>query len=224
MKKKAKNILLDLWQQTSPKACALIILSSTLQAFGLYHVHSLSGITEGGSLGLNLLLDYWFAVSPAITNFVFNVICYLLGWKLLGKKFIVNSAFAVVSFSVSYHIFEKFDPLWPQLVHKPLLAALIGALFIGVNTGICVRQNAAICGDDAMAMCVSKVTGWKVQRVYLISDFTVLGLSLTYIPLKRISFSLLTVVLSGQIIGYIQRMDFLEASSYKNTKRNRKRN
>ena len=202
-----KQKIQELFKEITLKSCLIIIISSAVQAFGLYHVHSLSGITEGGSLGLNLLLDYWINITPAITNFVINVICYLLGWKLLGKSFIVNSAFAVVSFSVSYRIIEQFDPLWPQLAQKPLLAALIGALFIGVTTGICVRQNAAICGDDAMAMCVSKLTGWNVQWAYLISDLTVLGLSLTYIPLKRIIFSLLTVVLSGQIIGYVQRLD-----------------
>ena len=205
---KLKQTLIDLFKEVTLKSCLLIIISSALQAFGLYHVHALSGITEGGSLGLNLLLDHWFAITPAITNFVINVICYLLGWRLLGKSFIVNSAFAVVSFSVSYRIIEQFDPLWPQLREMPLLAALIGALFIGITTGVCVRQNAAICGDDAMAMCVSKLTGWNVQWAYLISDLTVLGLSLTYIPLRKIVFSLMTVVLSGQIIGWIQRLDF----------------
>lgn len=202
-----KQKIQELFKEITLKSFLLIVISSSLQAFGLYHVHSLSGITEGGSLGLNLLLDHWFAISPAITNFVINVICYLLGWKMLGKTFIVNSAFAVVSFSVSYRIIEQFDPLWPGLREMPLLAALIGALFIGITTGICVRQNAAICGDDAMAMCVSKLTGWNVQWAYLISDLTVLGLSLTYIPLKRIVFSLMTVILSGQIIGWIQRLD-----------------
>ena len=33
---------------------------------------------------------------------------------------------------------------------------------------------------------------------------TVLLLSLTYIPLRRIAYSLLTVILSGQLIGLIQ--------------------
>ena len=37
------------------KSCIVLILSSAFLAFGLYHVHSLSGVTEGGALGLNLL-------------------------------------------------------------------------------------------------------------------------------------------------------------------------
>ena len=38
------------------------------------------------------------------------------------------------------------------------------------------------------------------------TDLVVLGLSLTYIPLRRIGYSLLTVLISGQLIGLVQRL------------------
>ena len=40
--------------------------------------------------------------------------------------------------------------------------------------------------------------------IYYISDLTVLGLSLTYIPFSRIAYSVLSVLLSSRIIGWIQ--------------------
>ena len=88
----------------------------------------------------------------------------------------------------------------------PLLAAVAGALFIGIGAGLCIRAGGATCGDDALAMSLSHITKIPIQWVYLVSDLTVLGLSLTYIPAKRIIWSLLTVILSGQIIGWIQRI------------------
>ena len=80
------------------------------------------------------------------------------------------------------------------------------SVFVGVGAGVCVRAGGAPGGDDALAMSVSHVTGWGVERVYLLSDLVVLLLSLTYIPARRIGFSLLTVILSGQIIGLIQKI------------------
>jgi len=180
--------------------------SSVFLAFGLYHVHSLSGVTEGGVLGLNLLLEYWFGISPAVTNFVASAICYLLGWKLLGRVFIIYSTVAAGGFSLAYRVFEQFDPLWPGLYGMPLLAAILGALFVGIGTGICVRIGGAICGDDALAMCISHVFHMDIQWAYLITDMVVLGLSMTYIPLGRIVYSFLTVILSGQIIGWVQKV------------------
>ena len=157
-------------------------------------------------LGLTLLLEYHFGVSPAVTNFVLSVLCYALGWRLLGREFLGYSAIATVSYSVFYAAFEQFDPLWPQLVNMPLAAAIIGALFVGVGAGLCVRAGGAQTGDDALAMSIAGVTGIGIQWVYLASDLIVLGLSLSYIPLDRIAYSLLTVVISGQIIGLIQKM------------------
>ena len=184
----------------------LICLGSAIQAFGLYHVHACSGVTEGGVLGLTLLLQRWFEVSPAISGAILNLICYFVGWRVLGGGFIVCSVISTVGFCSTYWICEHFPQLWPELYHMPLLAAVVGALFIGIGVGICVRQGAAPGGDDALAMSISHLTGVGIEKVYLVSDLIVLGLSVSYIPLVRIGYSLITVVLSGQIIGIMQRM------------------
>ncbi len=184
----------------------IILAGSAFLAFGLYNVHSLSGVTEGGVLGLTLLLDYWFNISPAISNFVLNAICYLIGWKLLGKEFIAYSAISTVGFSAAYKICEMFGPLWHSLAEHPLAASLIGAVFVGIGAGFCVRAGGAPSGDDALAMSISHITHVGIQWVYLASDLCVIGLSLTYIPIGRVVYSLLTVVLSGQIIGWIQKL------------------
>ena len=108
-------------------------------------------------------------------------------------------------FSLFYALFERFDPLWPGLAEMPVAAALLGALFVGVGVGLAVRAGGAPGGDDALAMSVCKLTGWDIQWAYLISDLTVLALSVTYIDLPRLGCSLMTVVLSGQIVGWVQR-------------------
>lgn len=184
----------------------LLLAGSALLAFGLYHIHSMSNVTEGGILGLTLLLEYWFGISPSISGFLLTICCYLLGWRLLGKRFLVYSFISAIGFSVFYGVFEQFDPLFPEIGKMPLLAAVIGAMFVGVSVGICVRVGGAPTGDDALAMSLSAVLPVDIQWIYLISDLIVLFLSLSYIPLNRILYSVLTVILSGQIIGMIQKI------------------
>ena len=179
------------------KSCLIALFGSAFLAFGLYHVHSFSGVTEGGVLGMTLLLDHWFHISPSVSGFIMNLACYAMGWKLLGRQFIAYSILSSASFSLSYRICEQFPPLWPQLADMPLAASLLGAVFVGVGAGLCVRIGGAPGGDDALAMSLS-------QWIYLLSDFAVLVLSLSYIPLNRMVYSILTVLLSGQIIGFVQ--------------------
>lgn len=184
----------------------LSLLGSAVLAFGLCHVHANADVTEGGVLGLTLLLDYHFGISPAVSGFILNAVCYILGWKYLGKPFLLYSAISSFNFSFSYSIFERMDPVFPNLVQSPLAAAIIGALFVGIGCGLCVLVGGAPGGDDAFAMAMAKISGRKIQTVYLLSDLSVLALALTYIPVQKILYSLLTVILSGQIIGWIQKI------------------
>ena len=121
--------------------CFLALAGSAILAFGLYNVHSFSNVTEGGVLGATLLFDHWFGLSPAVSSFVLNIACYALGWKTLGKSFIAYSAIAACGYSASYAICELFPPLWPGIASLPLLASVVGALFIGVGAGLCVDHN-----------------------------------------------------------------------------------
>lgn len=204
--KKLKNITKTLNLTTG--ACIVSILGSAILAFGLYNIHSVSGVTEGGMLGLTLLLQHWFDISPSLSGLFLNGVCYLLGWRSLGGRFVVYSLISTGGFSLAYKICELFPPIYPEIANMPLVASVVGALFVGVGAGICVRAGGAPSGDDALAMSLSRIFKIKIQWVYLASDITVLLLSLSYIPLKKIAYSLLTVVLSGQIIGLIQKIEF----------------
>ena len=190
--------------------CIIIVLASIFQAFGIYNVHALSNVTEGGVLGATLLIQHWLHISPALSALVLNITCYALGWKTLGKSFLAYSAISILSYSAGYAIFEQFPPLFPEIAAYPLLAALVGALFIGIGAGLCVKCGGATAGDDALAMSLSHILRWPIERIYLFSDLLVLLLSLSYIPFRRIAYSLLTVILSGQIIGIIQKINVKE--------------
>ena len=197
-----------MFRSLTPRSVGLSLLGSTILAFGLYHIHSFSGVTEGGQLGLVLLLQHWFHISPAISTAVINAICYWIGWKMLGKVFIIRSAIATGGFSVIYWILQQFPPLWPNLVDHPLAAAILGALFVGVGCGLCVRSGGAACGDDGLAMSISDHFHIKIEWVYFVFDFVILAASLSYIPLGRILYSLVTVMLSSKIVGLVQRFQF----------------
>lgn len=190
--------------------CIILLIGSIIQAIGIYNIHAVSSVTEGGVLGLTLLLKHWFDLSPAISSFVLNLACYMIGWRTLGKEFIGYSLISISIYSVIYGICEQFSPFWPEIASFPLAAAVLGALFIGVGAGLCVRAGGATAGDDALAMSFSRILKIPIQWVYLASDLTVLLLSLSYIPFRRIVWSLLTVILSGQIIGWIQKINIKE--------------
>ena len=195
----------------TPLRVFLALLGAFIQAVGLSNIHAYANVTEGGVLGTTLLLEHWFLISPALSALVLNALCYLFGWKTLGKEFLIYSAICSGAYSLFYALLAPYAPLWPGVAESPFLSAIVGALFIGVGAGLGVRAGGATCGDDALAMAISQLTKIGIQWIYLLTDGLVLALSATYIPLGKLGWSLLTVVLSGQIIGWMQKVKVKKA-------------
>lgn len=188
------------------KRYGTLLLGSAILSFGLFNVHSQSGVTEGGVLGTTLLLLHWFDISPAFSEFVIDVICYGLGFKLLGASFLKYALISSAGFACFYSVWEYVGPVMPQVLLAPLPAAILGGLFVGIGVGLVVRAGGASGGDDVLAILLNKYTRLPISRCYFMTDATVLLLSLSYIPFRKIFFSFITVTLSSYIIEKMQKM------------------
>ena len=181
-----------------------LILGSAILAFGMFNIHSRSPVTEGGILGMTLFIQHWFGISPAFSGFVMDVSLFLLGTKYFGKEFLGNAVTASLMFSVFYRIYEHIGYMLPDISYSPLMCAILGGIFVGVGVGLVVRQGGAAGGDDSLALVLSHKFGWSIANCYLLTDLTVLVLSLSYIPFSKIAYSLVTVMISSKIIEFIQ--------------------
>lgn len=181
-----------------------IILGAMICSFGIHNIHQRTNITEGGVIGMMLLIDHWLHLSPAYITPMLDASCYLLAFKILGGNFIKMSLISTSCISLFYKLWEQFPPMLPDLSGHPLIAAVLGGLFVGVGVGLIVRQGGSSGGDDALALVISHLTHWRLSRSYLFTDLTVLALSLSYIPVRRIVFSLVTVTISSYLIDWIK--------------------
>ena len=191
-------------RQFAPKKLALIALGAAICTFGIHNIHSRVGVTEGGVIGLMLLLQHWLHLPAGLITFVLDGACYLLAWRVLGGGFLVTSIFSTAVVSLFYSLWEALPYCLPDLSARPLLAAVAGAAFVGLGVGLIVRQGGSSGGDDALALCLEKLTKKPLSLCYLATDLTVLLLSLSYIPLRRIAFSLVTVTISSLLIDRVK--------------------
>lgn len=204
MKNKLFSLLRAFADGLSLRMLALIMAGAAVCTFGIHNIHQQTGITEGGVIGMVLLIGHWTGLSPAFVTPVLDIGCYLLAFRFLGWRFIKVSAISTLSVSLFYKFWELFPYLLPDLSAYPLAAAVCGGVFVGAGVGMIVRQGGSSGGDDALALAISRITRWRLSFSYLFTDLLVLGLSLTYIPLSRIACSVVTVTLSSFLIDRIQ--------------------
>lgn len=185
------------------RSILLIIVGSGILAFGSYNFNYQNGVTEGGVLGLILLVKNIFDISPSITNILIDFSLFALGAKFFGKKFLLCSIFATISFSASYRVFETIGFLVPDLTNHMLIGSIFAGIFVGVGVGLVLRAGGASGGDDVIALVTSKFTKLKVNHVYFLTDAVVLIMSLVYLRFNQIIFSILAVTISGKLIEVI---------------------
>ena len=181
----------------------IMIAGACILSFGLFNVHQQSGITEGGELGTELLLNHWFGISPSLTSAIFDTVLHFLGAFGLGRGFVRNAFLSTAAFSLSYRLWAWVGPVLPDLSDMPLAAAVLGALFVGFGCGMVVRIGGACGGDDVLALLLHRKLRLPLGRCYFLADAVVLLLSLSYLPRTNILFSFVTVTLSSWLVGRV---------------------
>ena len=194
----------------TPGRIAVIMLGAVILSFGIHNIHQRTAITEGGIIGLVLLINHWLGVPASVASPLLDAASYALAFKFLGWDFLLSAGIASVSLAGFYRLWECLPPMLPDLTPYPLAAALLGGAFVGIGVGLIVRQGGSSGGDDALALVIHQLTGWKLARSYLFTDLVVLGASLSYIPARRIAFSLVTVTVSSLLIDWVQGLGYDE--------------
>lgn len=181
----------------------LVILGASILAFGSYNLNYQNDVTEGGVLGLILLLQKLYAISPSITSVIVDFSLFLVGMRFLGKKFLFLSFLSTATFSITYRIWESIGFIVPNLQNNMILAGILSGVAVGLGVGLVVRVGAASGGDDVLAILGSKFSRLKIHHMYYLMDAVVLALSLTYISIDRIVYSIIAVLVSGTLISVI---------------------
>lgn len=181
-----------------------IVAGTAIASFGLHNIHQRADITEGGVLGMLLLLNHWFGIPAAAASPVLDLICYGIAFRMLGQDFLKRSALSSVCMSGWFFLWEHLPYLLPDLSGQPFMAAVAGAACIGTGVGLVVRAGASSGGDDALAMAISKACRCRIALAYLATDLSVLLLSLSYLPFRQIFYSLITVTLSSTLLDLVK--------------------
>ena len=86
----------------------LITLGATLAALALEIFLVPNNIIDEGIIGISIMISYITKVKLSILTFVLNIPFLILGYKQLGKSFLIKAAYAMLVFSV---LVEHFNPV-----------------------------------------------------------------------------------------------------------------
>jgi len=185
-----------------------IILGTAVYAFGLLYFIIPNQLMEGGVTGVTVLLNYAFAVPPALSTLVLNIPLFLIGLKVLGGRQMIYTGVGIAALTFFLWVFEKMigrgwiTPF--QTERDYILASLYAGVTLGAGLGIVFRFGGTTGGSDIVARICNRKFGWSMGQVILGIDIIIIGASLFFIPRERILYTLVAVFISSKVIDFIQ--------------------
>lgn len=185
-----------------------IIAGSAIYAFGLMYFIIPNELMEGGVTGITVLLNYAFNISPSISTMALNIPLFLVGMKILGKRQSVYTGLGITSLTLFLWLFEALiDRGYVVPFHTEqdyILAALYAGVTLGAGLGIVFRFGGTTGGSDIIARIINRKFGFSMGQIILSLDILIIGLSLFFIPLERILYTLVAVFIASKVIDFIQ--------------------
>ena len=151
------------------KSFLLLLISGTINAFGITMFLVPVGLYDSGISGTSMLLGQvtpeWMTLSVFLV--VLNVPLFLYGLKKQGAAFTIYSIFAVCVYSVAAWLISDVLPVdvraaSPFAGTDLLLCAVFGGLISGIGSGLTLRAGGAIDGMEVMAVIFAKGLGITV--------------------------------------------------------------
>lgn len=153
-----------------------------------------NGFAMGGTTGLGIFVRNilaiagktgdWTEWTVSLTVYIANIVLFLLGAFLLGKKFAIATLAGTLLYPSFLSLFTVLNDLYedanggPIASDNPLLAAFFGALFFGVGIGIVVRIGASTGGTDIPPLIFHKyfnlpvaVGLWGLDLIIVLIEF-----------------------------------------------------
>ena len=174
----------------------LITLGATLAALALEIFLVPNNIIDGGIIGISIMISYITKVKLSILTFVLNIPFLILGYKQLGKSFLIKAAYAMLVFSV---LLEQFKPV-PELTNDILLATVFGGLLLGIGVGFVIKFGACLDGTEVVAILINKKTSFSVGQVVMFLNFFIYSTSGLLFGWDRALYSILTYFITFKII------------------------
>ncbi len=119
-------------------------------------------LLAGGVAGTSLLFYNLFRFPVGMTIAVLNLPIFLLGYRVIGRRFTLYSALAVVG----TWLLIDYVPL-PVLTSDPMLAGVFGGVLAGIGTSLGLKSGGSLGGLDILGTIMNRRFGVGVGEVLL---------------------------------------------------------
>lgn len=181
----------------------LAFIGVVLTAFGYSMFYLPSKVVSGGVTGLSTILFHALGIEPGISYAAINLALLAISFKVLGRRFILNTLFGAGLMSLFTQLFSYIPPLTDDV----FICSVFGAVFYGFGVGLALVYGFSTGGTDILARIIQHFSPRaQIGTLLLFVDGAVILLGV--FVLKEIDLSLYGIIslfISSFAVNYLIR-------------------
>ena len=179
----------------------LLELGALIDAIGLEIFLLPNDIIDGGVIGISIITSYLTKIPLGILITVLTLPFLWVGYKQIGKSFVISTLFAVVSLSFWVTILHPV----PGLTKDVLLATVFGGVILGIGVGLIIRTGGSLDGTEIVAVILDKRTGFSVGEIVMFFNLFILSSAGFVFGWNKAMYSLIAYFIAFKMIDVVIR-------------------
>ncbi len=179
-----------------------IVIGGVIFAFGFRIFLYNNGMFSGGTTGLAMIANQLTHWPIGMLTMAFNIPLFLLAWRKLGLRFMVNSTIAMV---ICTSLMDVMSLLPVHPTDDMLLGALYGGVLKGVGLGLIYSEGLATGGGDIMNRLLRRKYPYvNLGTIMLCVDATiVMTYALLFMRFDTSMYTLISMFVASKVIDII---------------------
>lgn len=149
----------------------LIVIGASFSSIGLEIFLIPNNIIDGGIVGISIISSYLSGLPLGIFTFALNIPFFIIGYKQIGKTFVLSTAFAVACLSIGVSILHPI----PGVTHDIFLATIFGGIINGVGVGLIIRAGGSLDGTEIVAIILDKKVSFSIGEIVMFFNLFILS-------------------------------------------------
>ena len=179
------------------------VLGAVMTALAISVFYLPNKIVTGGVSGLSTILFHVFEIAPGLTYFVVNAILLLVGFKYLGRDFVIKTVAGAGLVTVFVQVFSYL----PVLTEDIILNVVFGSIVYGFGIGLTLVSGGSTGGTDILGRLIQyKLPSVRIGSAMLVCDFAVIFTSLlVFKNIELAMYGIIALVASSLSINFLIR-------------------
>lgn len=176
-----------------------ITIGAMLSAFSIQTFLSPNMILDGGVIGISMIVSKITSLPLSIFTIILNIPFLLIGYKNLGKKFLIKAVYAMLIFSCFLTMFSNVNELTDDI----LLATIYGGIILGIGVGLVIRSGGCLDGTESVAIIINKNTSFSTGQIIMLFNIFIYLTAGVLFGLDKALYSLLMYFITFKIIDLV---------------------